>query len=133
MTRATEHTARAPSPPSSGGEGWGEGSIRESFACGGAPDPDPLPAKSGERERRHRARLSLVVAFASLALAAPAFAQSPAASWPSAKPIRLIVPLPAGSSVDLVGRLIAQKLGPRLGQTIVVEDRPGASGAIATE
>jgi tripartite-type tricarboxylate transporter receptor subunit TctC len=54
------------------------------------------------------------------------------APWP-AKPIRLIVPLPAGSSVDLVGRLVAQKLGARLGQSIVVEDRPGASGAIGTE
>jgi tripartite-type tricarboxylate transporter receptor subunit TctC len=56
----------------------------------------------------------------------------PAAVWP-AKPIRLIVPLPAGSAVDLVGRLVGQKLGARLGQTIVVEDRPGASGAIGTE
>jgi tripartite-type tricarboxylate transporter receptor subunit TctC len=45
----------------------------------------------------------------------------------------MIAPLPAGSAVDLVGRLIGQKLGPRLGQTIVVEDRPGASGAIGTE
>ena len=45
----------------------------------------------------------------------------------------MIVPLPAGSAVDLVGRLIAQKLGARLGQTIIVEDRPGASGAIGTD
>ncbi|HUI96905.1 MAG TPA: tripartite tricarboxylate transporter substrate binding protein [Xanthobacteraceae bacterium] len=45
----------------------------------------------------------------------------------------MIVPLPAGSAVDLVGRLVAQKLGARLGQTIVVDDRPGASGAIGTE
>jgi tripartite-type tricarboxylate transporter receptor subunit TctC len=52
--------------------------------------------------------------------------------WP-AKSIHLIVPLPAGSSVDLVGRLVAQKLSVRLGQTVVVEDRPGASGAIGTE
>jgi tripartite-type tricarboxylate transporter receptor subunit TctC len=65
-------------------------------------------------------------------LSSPSLAQSPPAPWP-AKPIRLIVPLPAGSSVDLVGRLVAQKLGARLGQTIVVEDRPGASGAIGTE
>jgi tripartite-type tricarboxylate transporter receptor subunit TctC len=78
--------------------------------------------------------LPLVAAcLVSLAFSSPALAQSPpAAPWP-AKPIRLIVPLPAGSSVDLVGRLIAQKLGARLGQTVVVEDRPGASGAIGTE
>ncbi|HUI97925.1 MAG TPA: tripartite tricarboxylate transporter substrate binding protein [Xanthobacteraceae bacterium] len=69
----------------------------------------------------------------SLALPTAALAQSaPAATWPI-KPIRLISPLPAGSAVDLVGRLIGQKLGARLGQTIVVEDRPGASGAIGTE
>jgi tripartite-type tricarboxylate transporter receptor subunit TctC len=77
--------------------------------------------------------LRLVAAcFFSLALSSPLLAQSPPATWP-AKTIRLIVPLPAGSSVDLVGRLVAQKLGARLGQTIIVEDRPGASGAIGTE
>jgi tripartite-type tricarboxylate transporter receptor subunit TctC len=69
----------------------------------------------------------------SLALSPPALAQSaPAAAWPS-KPIRMIVPLPAGSAVDLMARLIGQKLGARLGQTIVVENRAGASGAIGTE
>jgi tripartite-type tricarboxylate transporter receptor subunit TctC len=45
----------------------------------------------------------------------------------------MIVPLPAGSAVDLMARLIGQKLGARLGQTIVVENRAGASGAIGTE
>jgi tripartite-type tricarboxylate transporter receptor subunit TctC len=60
-----------------------------------------------------------------------ALAQSPA-PWPT-KPIRMIVPLPAGSAVDLMARLIGQKLGQRLGQTIVVENRAGASGAIGTE
>ncbi|HEU5274449.1 MAG TPA: tripartite tricarboxylate transporter substrate-binding protein, partial [Xanthobacteraceae bacterium] len=71
--------------------------------------------------------LALVVA-----LATPALAQSPDPNWPN-KPIHMVVPLPAGSAVDLVGRLIGQKLGARLGQTVVVEDRPGASGAIGTE
>jgi tripartite-type tricarboxylate transporter receptor subunit TctC len=66
-----------------------------------------------------------------LPLSIPAFAQSDA-GWPN-KPIHMIVPLPAGSAVDLVGRLVAQRLGARLGQTIVVDDRPGASGAIGTE
>lgn len=67
-----------------------------------------------------------------VALGTPALAQSPDANWPS-KPIHMIVPLPAGSAVDLVARLIGQKLGARLGQTVIVEDRPGASGAIGTE
>jgi tripartite-type tricarboxylate transporter receptor subunit TctC len=75
--------------------------------------------------------LSLAAAVL-LSFLIPAFAQSPDASWPS-KPIHMIVPLPAGSAVDLVGRLVAQKLGTRLGQTIVVDDRPGASGIIGTE
>ena len=79
---------------------------------------------------RSRGLLRLAACIFSLALSSPALARPP--PWP-AKPIRLIVPLPAGSSVDLVGRLVAQKLGARLGQTIVVEDRPGASGAIGTE
>jgi len=75
----------------------------------------------------------VAAALLSLSLSPTALAQTaPPAPWP-AKPIRLIVPLPAGSSVDLVGRLIAQKLGARLGQSIIVEDRPGASGAIGTE
>jgi tripartite-type tricarboxylate transporter receptor subunit TctC len=75
----------------------------------------------------------VVACFFSLALSSPALAQSaPDANWPT-KPIHLIVPLPAGSAVDLVARLIGQKLGVRLGQTIVVEDRPGASGAIGTD
>ena len=68
----------------------------------------------------------------SFAFMAKALAQSPDANWPS-KQIRMIVPFPAGSAVDLVGRLIAQKVGGALGQTIVVEDRPGASGEIGTE
>ena len=54
------------------------------------------------------------------------------AHWPE-RPIRMIVPLPAGAAVDVVGRLVAQRLGERLGQTIVIENRPGASGAIAAE
>ncbi|HEY7301403.1 MAG TPA: tripartite tricarboxylate transporter substrate binding protein [Xanthobacteraceae bacterium] len=65
-----------------------------------------------------------------------AFAQGAGAGadvrWPE-RPIRMIVPLPAGAAVDVVGRLVAQRLSERLGQTIVIENRPGASGAIAAE
>jgi len=55
-----------------------------------------------------------------------------AQSWPD-KPIRMIVPLPAGAAVDVVGRLICTKLSERLGQPIVVENRPGASGTLASD
>ena len=45
----------------------------------------------------------------------------------------MVVPLPAGASVDVIGRLVAAKLGERLGQTIVIENRAGASGAIGAD
>ncbi len=59
-----------------------------------------------------------------LLFAAPAFSQYPN------KPIRVVVPLGAGTSTDIVMRIIAQPLGQALGQTIVVETKPGADGAI---
>lgn len=49
------------------------------------------------------------------------------------KPIRLIVPYPAGGSGDIVGRAIAQKMSENLGQQVLVDNRPGASGNIGTE
>ena len=54
------------------------------------------------------------------------------ADYPN-KPIRLIIGFPPGGSTDIVGRIVAQKLGERLGQTIVVENRPGAGGTIGAE
>ena len=53
-------------------------------------------------------------------------------AWPS-RQIRMVVPLPAGASVDVIGRLVAAKLGERLGQTVVIENRAGASGAIGAD
>ena len=55
-----------------------------------------------------------------------------AAPWPS-QPIRLIVPYPPGGSVDNLARLLAPALGQRLGQTIVIENKPGASGTIGVD
>ena len=49
------------------------------------------------------------------------------------KPIRLLVPFTPGGSQDVIGRLFAQKVGDALGQTIVVENKPGAGGLIATQ
>ncbi len=53
-------------------------------------------------------------------------------AWPQ-KPIRLIVPFPAGGQLDVVARLIADRLSPVLGQPIIVEPKPGADGNIGTE
>ena len=63
-----------------------------------------------------------------LGLATQVFAQA----WPT-KPIRLVVPFPAGGSTDVVGRVIAQELSLRLGQSVVVDNRGGASGTIGSE
>ena len=49
-----------------------------------------------------------------------------------AKPIRLIVPFPAGGGVDIVARTVGDKLGARLGQTMVVDNRPGAGATLGT-
>jgi len=54
------------------------------------------------------------------------------AGWPD-RPIHLVVPFPPGSSSDIVARIVAQALGGKLDQTVVVENRPGASGEIAAE
>ncbi|MDT6962395.1 MULTISPECIES: tripartite tricarboxylate transporter substrate binding protein [unclassified Cupriavidus] len=68
--------------------------------------------------------LAATAATASL----PAFAD---AAWP-ARPIRMVVPFPAGSSPDLIARIVTEKLAAVLGQPVVVENRPGAGGNIGT-
>ena len=55
-----------------------------------------------------------------------------AADWPS-QTIRFVVPTPAGSSVDVVARLVADKLSPVLGQSIIVDNKGGAGGTIGTD
>ena len=79
-------------------------------------------------------RKALVVAALAAALIAglPWFValQANAQDYP-ARPITLVMPYPPGGGTDFVGRLLAQKLEQRLGQTIVLEYRPGAASAIA--
>jgi tripartite-type tricarboxylate transporter receptor subunit TctC len=71
----------------------------------------------------------LLALFAAALSSSVACAQS---GWPD-RPIRLIVPFQAGSSSDIIGRIVSQKLSERLGQQIIVDNRVGASATLGTE
>ena len=74
----------------------------------------------------------LVLAAGAAALSTPAWVSAQSA-WPSRGPIRLIAQFPPGGLVDTVARLMAPHLSQALGQTVVVENRPGAGGLIGTD
>jgi len=79
-------------------------------------------------------RRALLVLTASVAVSGRALPQTqpPASGWPD-HPIRLIVPFGAGSSSDTIARIVTQKLGERLGQPFVIENKPGAATIMGTE
>ena len=77
---------------------------------------------------RQSVRLALAAALCAVSSAA-AIAQN---NYPT-KPVRLIVPFPPGGSTDIIARLVGQKLGERLGQEIVIDNRGGVGGIIGTE
>jgi tripartite-type tricarboxylate transporter receptor subunit TctC len=70
-------------------------------------------------------RALLIASLATPALAMPALAQG--------RPVRLIIPFPPGGAVDLLGRILAERMGPALGSTVVVENRGGAGGLIGAD
>jgi tripartite-type tricarboxylate transporter receptor subunit TctC len=72
------------------------------------------------------ARFAFLVA-ALFAVGIPAYSQYPA------RPVKIVVPFPAGGPTDVVTRSLADKLGSQLGQPVVVENRPGAGGAIGAD
>ncbi len=72
------------------------------------------------------------IALALVALSCLAAVQSRARDFPS-RIVRLVVAFPAGGPTDLVARLIADKLKPRIGQNVIIENKPGANGAIGAD
>jgi len=72
-----------------------------------------------------------MIGLALLAVLAAASVPVAAQDYPS-RPITLIVPFPAGGGVDVVGRIVADRLSLALGQPVIVENRGGAAGVIGT-
>src|SRR5438132_9375095 len=77
--------------------------------------------------RRRRFLVGCTAALAAPVLARRALAQA----WPS-RPIRAICPFSAGSTIDILGRIVTDPLGQALGQSVVVENRGGAGGTIGS-
>ncbi|KRB97930.1 hypothetical protein ASE11_14025 [Hydrogenophaga sp. Root209] len=82
------------------------------------------------QRRTFQTVLATACLAAGFAGSAPALAQS--GNWP-AKPVRIVVPFPAGGSTDLVARFIAQGLSEKFGQAFIVDNRGGAGGNIGTD
>ncbi len=70
-------------------------------------------------------RFGLTIALFLTALAGPAFAQA----WPT-KPVRVVIPLTAGSATDVMARIVFDEVSKQLGQPFVIENRPGAGNSI---
>jgi tripartite-type tricarboxylate transporter receptor subunit TctC len=73
---------------------------------------------------------AIAAALCGLCLISPLSAS--AQTWPNAKPITIVVPVPPGPSVDMIARLVAAKLQQSLGQTVIVDNRSGANGSIGS-
>ena len=74
-----------------------------------------------------------IIAAAMTAAVVTAAARPALAEWPADRPIHIIVGFGAGGGTDIVARIMAQKMSEILGQSIVVENRTGASGLIAAD
>jgi tripartite-type tricarboxylate transporter receptor subunit TctC len=79
----------------------------------------------------HTRRLFALTTFASVFATAVGTASSHAQEWPTRQPIRVLVALTPGSAIDLVSRLVFEQVSKQIGQTIVIENRSGASQTLA--
>ena len=91
----------------------------------------------GMRASRHMLRRRSVIHILSAALLATSSVCSVASdtssnNYPN-KPIRVVVPYPAGGGTDIIGRLVGTQLGQRLGQSVIIDNKPGASGILGND
>ena len=94
---------------------------------------DRLPAGASIRETRlkHTSRRKALMTLSALAAGAALSFAAAAQGFPT-KPIKIIVPHAAGGNSDAFGRILAQKMSERIGQQVVVENKPGAGGTLAS-
>src|SRR6218665_1524563 len=96
---------------------------------------EPVERKTGGRKKKRNGRRWLGAPLCAVGTAAslvPVTALAEGGAWPN-RPIRLIVPFPAGGSPDMVARHLAQGLSERLGTSVIVDNRAGAAGNIGTD
>src|SRR5262245_31885821 len=98
--------------------------------CREQPAGAPSPRGAASGGSNMRIRLGKLAAVLVLACALPTTALAQA--WPQ-RPIKMMVPFPAGGGTDFIGRLAAKHLSDRLGQQVFVENRGGANGAIGLQ
>ncbi len=93
---------------------------------------DGAPATVKAAQSHDGARRRWLRALGGVPLLAGARGARAQGAWPN-RPIRLVIPFPAGGATDIVGRVIAMKLAGAIGQQVVVENRPGAGGTIGAD
>jgi tripartite-type tricarboxylate transporter receptor subunit TctC len=98
-----------------------------------APTPKPSPRAQGRAgEGSRRSEFWVAVLLAAVLAAALGCGTASAQTYP-VRPIRIIVPLPAGGLADILARIVAQQIGESSGQQAVVENRTGGAGAVGGE
>jgi tripartite-type tricarboxylate transporter receptor subunit TctC len=103
------------------------------FGCPHAPVCGKMTGRPAARDHRiMRIVMSCLIRFALAAVLTMLASAAPAQPYPT-RPIRLLVSFPPGGASDLVARTLGQPLGARLGQPVVVENRPGSNGNLAGE